>query len=121
MHGESMSAVPMAAGWEEQLKPWLEDQLKPHVRQMIRISQHNHALQYVLDSLVLTHSNPVEMLRLWRLTQPEMIDQLINKPTPVGEQESKQDVLDAWQEVIQRYTELLEYVVEGKRVDKSET
>ncbi|SFR91867.1 hypothetical protein SAMN05216570_0615 [Dyella sp. OK004] len=107
--------LPLEPRLHEQIAPWLEAELRQLTGGMVRLSQQVRAHEYVLDMLLLSHPDPERALHMWQMTQPQMIDTMMKVPTHDGEGGFKQVVVDAWQEIILHYTELLEQVAEFRR------
>ncbi|HJR73823.1 MAG TPA: hypothetical protein VJ806_09320 [Luteimonas sp.] len=89
--------------------PWAGELAAAH-KDLERLRQEVNAMRYILDSLVIAHHNPGDLLQLWRMLQPGLIDELIG-PRRVAEPETQGEyapTLAGWHDVMRRYTSLLE-------------
>lgn len=89
--------------------PWAGELAAVH-KDLERLRQEVNAMRYILDSLVIAHHSPGDLLQLWRMLQPGLIDELIG-PQRLAESEIHGECMPAlagWRDVMRRYTSLLE-------------
>ncbi len=99
------------------------DELAAAHQDLERLRQEVNAMRCILDSLVITHHNPEDLLQLWRILQPGLIDELAG-PRRVAEPEIEGEyapTLAGWREVMRRYTSLLESTLSMQRDDEDES
>lgn len=98
------------------------DSLAAAHKDLDRLRQEVNAMRCILDSLVITHHCPEDLLQLWRMLQPGLIDELagsrrVAEPAIEGEYAP---TLAGWREVMRRYTSLLESTLGTQQADEGE-